>query len=387
MLTATAILIITIPIFTISAEESYTTSDALIILRAVSGLVTLTPEQEIKYDLNEDGNITTADALMILKKVAGIEESLTINNYGNTNGNLSNGGIATIQGDWIYYSNNGLYKININGTGKEKLSNDDCRSINVIGDYIYYVINGDLYSNSSNGIYRIHTDGTKRELLINETIISGNITVVDDLIYYGTYWTESQYMNEQLGWWNIPHGELYKIGINGTGKIKLKDDVPIASINVINDWIYYTIIRYEGNDLYKIRTDGTEETKIQNFDSPKLINVVGNWIYYSAGYDTSGVCKIRIDGTERTIFNGYSIYGLNVVDGWVYYSANDYVGDKGLYKMRIDGTEKLKLSDNYGRNINIISDWIYYNNDYSYNEPNKILYKIKTDGTGWQIVD
>ncbi|MCL2696979.1 MAG: hypothetical protein FWE74_02720 [Oscillospiraceae bacterium] len=47
-------------------------ADALLILRYGAGLITLTVDQRLKYDLNGDGVVNTADAIIILRKVAGI---------------------------------------------------------------------------------------------------------------------------------------------------------------------------------------------------------------------------------------------------------------------------------------------------------------------------
>ena len=50
------------------------------------------------------------------------EDKNESNHCGNTVGNISNGGTAAQDGDWIYYSNfDGLNKINIDGTGKTEL--------------------------------------------------------------------------------------------------------------------------------------------------------------------------------------------------------------------------------------------------------------------------
>jgi hypothetical protein len=51
---------------------SFTTTDALTILRAVAGLTALTDADFARYDVNGDGKIDTADALMILRIVAGL---------------------------------------------------------------------------------------------------------------------------------------------------------------------------------------------------------------------------------------------------------------------------------------------------------------------------
>ncbi|MCL2638100.1 MAG: dockerin type I repeat-containing protein [Oscillospiraceae bacterium] len=52
--------------------QTFTTADALNVLRYVAGTATLTSEQRAQYDLNGDGSIDTADALAILRQVAGM---------------------------------------------------------------------------------------------------------------------------------------------------------------------------------------------------------------------------------------------------------------------------------------------------------------------------
>ena len=91
---------------------------------------------------------------------------MKINERGNTTSNLSNCGLATIQGDWIYYRSNNkgnLYKIHIDGTGNVKLNDDSCLYINVVGDWVYY-----LNDNDSMRIYKIKTDGSSRVLLSDD---------------------------------------------------------------------------------------------------------------------------------------------------------------------------------------------------------------------------
>jgi hypothetical protein len=54
--------------------EPLTTADALNILKAAAGLITLTDAQVKKYDMDGDGLITSADAVHVLRIVAGIGE-------------------------------------------------------------------------------------------------------------------------------------------------------------------------------------------------------------------------------------------------------------------------------------------------------------------------
>ena len=57
---------------------------------------------------------------------------MIINERGNTACNITNQGLAAIQGDWVYYRNNGggrLYKIRTDESGKAKLNDEDSNFI------------------------------------------------------------------------------------------------------------------------------------------------------------------------------------------------------------------------------------------------------------------
>jgi hypothetical protein len=286
-----------------------------------------------------------------------ISSSTSVNKIGNTGGNIANGGEAALQGDWIYYSNENdsgkLYKINIDGTGKTKIFNDQVAFINVEGDWIYYTD----YSDHAR-LCKIKTDGTEKTNLSDFAMY---LNVIDDWIYYS-------------------YNGLYKIKTDGTGKTKLSSGL-IADINVDDDWIYYCNAQESSptkrsGEIYKIKTDGTENTMISD-DNAVSLNVVGDWIYYGNIPDEVGhgdfgeLYKIKTDGTGKTKLSSESIGNINVVGDWIYYSNGK------LYKIKTDGTGKTKLNDDsYTSNINVVNDWIYY--EYYYYG----MFRIRTDGSG-----
>ena len=301
---------------------------------------------------------------------------------GNTPGNLVNGGRIAQSDDWIYYSNTidgyKLYKIRTDGTGKEKLNDDDSRFINVVGDWIYY--------NKTNPVgdyelYKIRTDGTDRQA-IDAGVDYFGIQVVDDWIYYYHPYDDS------FG--------VYKVRTDGTDKTKLTSSG--SGISVVDGWIYYSY--REDKNLYKIRTDGTELIKLSDDYMVSNIIVVDDLIYYIGHYDyhsghpdDHGIYRIRADGTDRKkLSSGDSIGDFNISGDWIYFcKLNDHrYYDGNLYRMRTDGTDREKMNNMGSALINIIGDWIYYENrkwtstayGTSYH-----LYKIRTDGTENQRVE
>jgi predicted small secreted protein len=279
--------------------------------------------------------------------------------YGNTAGNIVNGGFAALYEGWIYYAkSDGLYKVRTNGTGTKKIYSGYPSDINVIGGWVYF---GD-----GNPLYKMRTDGTGLKELSNA--FPSEITVAGSWIYFAD---------------DTEHPS--RIRTDGTGEKILNTNEICFDMSVACGWIYYSKFEdYGNNKLYKMRTDGTGRKKVTS-DSVYDMNVVGDWIYYIKDFsreDERGGCiyKIRTDGTGRAKISSDFCHSLNVAGGWIYYIGNGY-----LSKMHMDGTGKKKLTADNSYDINIVGDWIYYK-IYDYDALEVSLYKIKTDGTGRQLV-
>lgn len=284
--------------------------------------------------------------------------------YGNTAGNLANGGFIVEKDDWIYYANGmddgKLYKMRKDESEVIKLNEDKSQSINIVGDWIYYIKTGE--STEGGNFYKMRTDGTEQSKLNDD--IARYIIVVGDWIYY---------INES------DESKLYKIRTDGTNSTKLNDDAS-SEIVVIDDWIYYTD---SVGLICKMRTDGKNRTKLNDEAIASKIVVVEDWIYYA---NTSGLIgKMRTDGTEESQWDDVSVMQFNVVDDWIYYINWD--SDSFLNKMRTDGTERTKLNDISASSFNIVGDWIYYSKRLYMGDPEDAfkIYKMRTDGSEHQI--
>lgn len=266
-----------------------------------------------------------------------VEEALTkekVNSNGNSSNNLVNNGYAAEQGNWIYFTDkigfNNLYKLRKDGKDFKKLYSGDIKSINVKGDWIYYLNN--------NKLCKIKTDGTEYSEVSNEFVM--NFSVIGDWIYY-----------ENRG--------LYKMKIDGSEKTQLSQDDP-SSFVVEGDWIYYSNIP-EHNSLYKIKIDGTNRTKL-NDDRCNGINIYKDYIYYKNFKDDAKLYKIKTDGTDRKVVIGFQINMFNVVDDSIIYENWAYGGK--LYKSDTDGNNKVQLTDAHYNWINVVDNYIFcYNFD------------------------
>jgi hypothetical protein len=69
----------------VSTAAAFTTADALTALRAAAGLITLTPQQAARLDINGDSAVNSADAVAILRVAAGLPAFPSVfNNAGYT---------------------------------------------------------------------------------------------------------------------------------------------------------------------------------------------------------------------------------------------------------------------------------------------------------------
>jgi hypothetical protein len=149
------------------------------------------------------------------------------------------------------------------------------------------------------------------------------------------------------------------------------------------DWIYYANSNNEGKGvqgIYKIKNDGSGKMKIDSgYD--QNINVVGDWIYYSS---TGGICKIRTDGSNKTILctANASISYVYVVNDEIYYScAGGNSSVNGIWKMDTDGGSKKQLVSCKPWAVNYVGDWIYYINESDSTNNGWTIYKVQTDGS------
>ena len=315
-----------------------------------------------------------------------VEEVIyAIGGRGNTVGNISNGGRAALYDDYIYFSdaslgndNAALYKIHVDGSGQQKLCDDEGIFLNAIDGWVYYTNCSDNYT-----LYRISIDGSERQKLNDDD--SGYPNVVGGWIYFTN---------------NSDNNTLYRISVDGKEQHKITDEGQeptddVRGLNVVGEWLYHT----EGNHdsiLYKTRTDGRMLQKLSD-DVANTIIVVDEWVYYWTEIsDKEGeiIYRVRTDGSEKQILIEGYISAMNIDDGWIYYSSYGdelakmyrdfriFGESEGIYRVKINGSDKQRISDVSGQSVNIAGEWIYYINL----RDNRALYKVRVDGTEHQPV-
>lgn len=146
--------------------------------------------------------------------------------------------------DFIYYTienTDGIYRVRIDGSNKQKIISENCIDFCIDGDWIFYISNDTF-------IYKIRTNGTGKQLIINES--SRNLNFCDGWIYY-------TYNNNK---------EIIKIRADGTNRQKIiAQKNPCCSINIVGNWIYYSEYYHAQFFTHKVRTDGTDAEKLSYY--------------------------------------------------------------------------------------------------------------------------
>jgi len=166
-----------------------------------------------------------------------------------------------IADEWIYFCDDfndskALYKIKLDGLGKNKISDDYAYCINVINGWVYFITKttGQIGTDYYRDIYKVRTDGGDRKLVHTEKNNIHSINVVDDWIYF--------IVTKKDG------NALCKVNCDGSGYTVLISKSDLANgmlkkqIFIANNNIYFIVTEIENNKsvdrLYSIKTDGSD---------------------------------------------------------------------------------------------------------------------------------
>lgn len=158
-------------------------------------------------------------------------------------------------------------------------------------------------------------------------------------------------------------GELFRIGLDGRGRLKITDDylsgVSSNAGNVPGDLRFVAML----GESYE----------------PGL--VINSTIFYHS--TNHSFYRINIDGTKKIKLSGNR--AGNIIDGgWMYYSEliddHDLNHNGPIYKVKLGGGKPIQLTGNMTNFLTAKDDWIYYT--YETNDGYTVLERKKADGSG-----
>lgn len=282
--------------------------------------------------------------------------------YGNRISNISNYGLLCEYDSYLYFSNTAdsgkLYKMKPDGTGYEKLSEDEVQYISVLSGVIYY-------TNLSDGgtLYSIKTDGSQRKKLNSENSVYVN--VVGDTIYYVSVtdnWT------------------LKKCTLSGSNVAYLGNQVRGFNLNVYEGYAYY--IGMGDSLIYRMNLSSSGISKIST-DKALQIVAYGSHVYYINAANSRVMQITNTGGTKRT-YTDYPCSHLAVYNDILYFSLEQKGGILGSIKIA-DVYSDTSISSVYASCLNAAAGYMYFCNIYEvnsgflyYGDMQRITYDGKT---------
>jgi len=290
------------------------------------------------------------------------EADLPQNTVGNSNNNVSNGGMVSFQGSSIYLVNRKIDTLT--GVDKRFFFNGEedvftLGNVNVVGEWI-------CFTNTSRkalekGILKMRIDGKSRSILTND--LTNCMIVEGEWIYYTNSNDESK---------------LYKMKTDGSLKTKISDDTKVENFNYYNGSLYYS--KYDSDYIYKVTTDGTLPQMVNNKEKIMKFCVNNNLIYYTS-FVNQDLYKMNLDGSNKILLSK-KIQSFNVTQEYIYYTKNT-----SIRRLTVDGNNDTEIYNgispkaSVGNEIYVVGDYIVFN---GFHDDNNI-YKIKNDGTGLMV--
>ncbi len=279
--------------------------------------------------------------------------------FANTSGNLTNYGWVCIEDDAIYYSEKmdgqALYRADLDGGNKVKLSDHPAQDINVVGDTIYFV------DSKEYKLYSVKKDGSDHKLFLDT--FGQRLFVLGNRIYY-VNWGDGC--------------KIYSANFDGSDH-KMSINVSADQVSLSGSWIYYQN-RDQMEAISKVKIDGTEDTMLNEVNC-LFVNGAGEYIYYANWGDAGKLYRCKNDMSEDPEPLSESKVGyINLYGDWVYYV--DWVEDQHIYRKNIkDGTLEL-VSEDMAKGIYVKGEYVYYYNELD----NDRLYRMDLDGDNRMLV-
>ena len=274
--------------------------------------------------------------------------------FGNTTGNIANYGWVCITDDAIYYNEKldgqALYRADLDGGNKKKLSDHPTQDINVVGDTVYFV------DSSEYKIYSVKTDGSDHKLLLD--IFGQRLFVIGNRLYY-VNWGDGC--------------KIYSANFDGSDN-KMVVDISADHVSLSGAWFYYQN-RDQMEAISKVRIDGTGN-ELLNEVNCLFINGAGDQIYYANWGDAGKLYRCKNDMSEEAEPLSESKVGyINLYGDWVYYV--DWIKDQHIFRYNIkDGTTE-EVCEDMAMGIFVKGEYVYYYNELDSNR----LYRMNLDGS------
>ena len=269
---------------------------------------------------------------------------------GNTAGNLNNKGLFCEADGVVYFSNpydkDTLYSMNPDETGLKKLGSIPVELINVGGKYLYYYQptgasgEGLGYLRTQSGIYCSRLNGKKTIGFADVPVFS--MQLVNNDLYYLTADKRGEH--------------LYKKKIDTTGEALVADG-EINPACVVNGQIYFNGTA-EDHALYTLNTYNDSVSLVWEGDLWYPI-VDGDYVYYMDVPHNYRLCRYSLSGNYIEILTEDRVDTYTLAGNRIYYQKSSS-SDPCLIRMNIDGSNPEVVAQGVYSDLNVTSQYVYF---------------------------
>ncbi len=277
-------------------------------------------------------------------------------------GNISNLGLVTESSDSIFYNKYEEGIVKVKGNKEYQITNETAYSMQMVGDYIYYLTKGE---NNSLLIKKVKTNGDELSTVKEIQTTISKFYIVDNVIYYANLGessglskisidtnAETQICEDNIEdfvvtssniYYTDDFGYLYSMNLSGTDKKTLLND-EITEFQVYEDWIYY--YKESESFLSRIKIDGSERETVTDKVNSYIFNIYKDKIYF---YDleNSNISSIGINGKNLKVITEIKTNKTRInltTNGQIYY-LDASSGDNNIYQMYRIGTNGGNLNE------------------------------------------
>lgn len=203
-----------------------------------------------------------------------------------------NNGTITVTEKWIYYyKNTNLYRMKLDGTEKNRVSDKKISYYQIDGKWIYYIYKNENISNIAR--MKLNGEDAQRIAKAEENTEYDSLYVKGSKVYYVVAKLNEAFDTDYY---------LYKMSKTGEKADKIcRLDTNIKYINMQEDEIYYTTTENYSTYIVKsIKYNGTNRNTIKKTQMAIDINVTEDWVLFlSMNEDSDTIIKMVSKDGEK----------------------------------------------------------------------------------------
>lgn len=272
--------------------------------------------------------------------------------FGNTAGNLNNGGYFCEAGDTVYFANpydhGTIYSMTADEQNIKKLNKSSAMYICSGGNYLYYFQKNDSAASDlgfiihNAGIYRCKKNGN--DVFCLDRASSQNINLIDNTIFY-----------EKA----VPGAQTLQLASIGTDK----EDPQIALDHLVNPSCVYDGVIYYPNTTQNFYLYGYDTRTGNN----ELILDYALWypvlndgkIYFLDIHNNYRLCSYDLSTKDLIALTNDRVDAFNLSEYYIYYQKNDETAP-ALMRMQKDGLNPEVIAEGNYSDINVTSQYVYF---------------------------